>query len=61
MQVTDKHKVFGLLMSGDLDGIIINPGTDECFVPRQVILRLLNGSLFDDELGNASRYAFPVK
>ena len=61
MQVTNKYSVFHFLLSNDLDGIIINPGTDDYYVPRQVILRLLNDDLVNTDFAEATRYAFPIE
>lgn len=61
VQVTNKFIVFHFILSNDLDGIIINPGTDDYYVPRQVILRLLNEKLVDPHLEYATRYAFPIE
>lgn len=60
IQVTNKYRVFNFFLSGDLDGIVINPGTDEYFVPRQVILRILDDDLASPDFENATRFAFPV-
>lgn len=60
-QVTNKFRVFNFILSHDLDGIIINPGTDEYYVPRQVILQLADEDLMNPEFEDATRYAFPVK
>lgn len=61
VQVTNKYSVFHFLLSNDLDGIIINPGTDDYYVPRQVILRLLNDDLVNTDFAEATRYAFPIE
>ena len=61
VQVTNKYNVFNFILSNDLDGIIINPGTDDYYVPRQVILRLLNDDLANPDFANATRYAFPIE
>jgi hypothetical protein len=60
-QVTNKFNVFSFMLSRDLDGLIINPGTDDYYVPRQVLLRLLDESLADADLENATRYAFVIE
>jgi 3-dehydroquinate dehydratase-2 len=46
---------------GRFDGIIINPGTDDYYVPRQVILQLLNDDLVNTDFAEATRYAFPIE
>ena len=61
VQVTNKYSVFHFLLSNDLDGIIINPGTDDYYVPRQVMLRLLNDDLVNTDFAEATRYAFPIE
>ena len=61
VQVTNKYTVFNFILANDLDGLIINPGTDDYYVPRQVLLRLLNDDLVNPDLANATRYAFPIK
>ena len=61
LQVTNKYRVFTYLLEGDMDGIIINPGTDDYYVPRQVILHLLDEDLIDLDLENATGYAFTLE
>ena len=61
VQVTNKYSVFHFLLSNDIDGIIINPGTDDYYVPRQVMLRLLNDDLVNTDFAEATRYAFPIE
>lgn len=61
VQVTNKHRVFDFILSNGMDGIIINPGTDEYYVPRQVLLRLFSDDLLDERLENATRYAFLIE
>ena len=60
-QVTNKYIVFNFLLSHDFEGLIINPGSDEYFVPRQVLLRLLNEDLISPDLENATAYAFIIE
>ena len=60
-QVTNKFRVFNFILSHDLDGLIINPGTDEYYVPRQVLLHMADDDLMNPDFEDATRYAFPVK
>ena len=59
-QVTNKYRVFNYALTNDLDGIIINPGTDDYYVPRQVLLRLYDDDLIDLDLEDATRFAFII-
>ena len=60
VQVTNKYNVFNFILSHDFDGFILNPGTDDYFIPRQVILRIMDEDLMNPDLASATRYAFVV-
>ena len=60
VQVTNKYNVFNFVLSNDFDGFVINPGTDDYYIPRQVILRLLDTDLMDSDFAEATRYAFVI-
>lgn len=60
-QLTNKYTVFNFILSNDMDGLVINPGTDEYYVPRQVLLRLLDDGLYDGRMENATAYAFQIE
>ena len=60
VQVTNKYNVFNFVLSNDFDGFVINPGTDDYYIPRQVILRLLDPDLMDSDFAEATRYAFVI-
>ena len=58
-QVCDLPKVLEFVLYNDMSGAILNPGLDDYFIPRNVLLRLLNGGdIYDDNLRLAVDYAF---
>ena len=45
----------------DLDGVIINPGTDEFYIERHVLLRIYEDKRLENpDLANSIDYAFKI-
>lgn len=59
-QATNKFMVFNFILTNSLDGMIINPGTDDYYVPRQVLLHLFDDDLADPDFEDAASYAFII-
>lgn len=58
-QVSDLVRVLEFVLYNDMDGAILNPGMDDYFIPRNVLLRLLdNGKMGNPKMGRAVEYAF---
>ena len=59
MQVCNLYETLKFVLNNDMDGIILNPDTDEYFIPRTVLLELMaDDNLLDKNLSNAFDYAF---
>ena len=61
MQVCNLYETLKFVLNNDMDGIILNPDTDEYFIPRTVLLELMaDDKLLDKNLSNAFDYAFTL-
>ena len=60
-QVADLLEIFKFVLTGDLDGIVINPGLEEYYIPRNQILRWIDDEkLFKSGYADAVEFAFRI-
>jgi hypothetical protein len=60
-QITNYFEVFKYVLMNDLDGVIINPGTDEFYIERHVLLRIYEDKRLENpDLANSIDYAFKI-
>jgi hypothetical protein len=60
-QMCDLSRVLEFGLANDVDGAIINPGLDDYFVPRNVLIYiLLRGNLLNEKYNQAMNYAFTL-
>ena len=60
-QVSNLYDLFKFILSGDMDGVIINPGLEEYYIPRNFILKITDSRMIiNPELINAVDYAFRI-
>lgn len=60
-QVVNYIEVFKYILSSDMEGIVINPGLEEFYIPRNQVMALIeDGDLINRDLSNASNYAFRI-
>ena len=57
-QIANLYEILRFVLTGDMDGIIINRGREEYFIPRNILLEIFNSDIINTDLGKASDYAF---
>lgn len=57
-QIANLYEVIRFILTGDMDGIIINRGREEYFIPRNILLEMFDSDIINADLGKASDYAF---
>lgn len=60
-QVSNLYDLFRFILSGDMDGAIINPGLEEYYISRNFILKITDSRMIiNSELTKAIDYAFRI-
>ncbi len=61
-QITNYYEVFRYVLMNDLDGIIINPGQDEFYIERNVLIKIYEDQRLENpDLANSIDYAFKIE
>lgn len=61
LQVSNLKVIVDHVLTGDLDGIILNPGLEEYMIPRNVLLAMINDEdLINEDLAAGHIYAFTI-
>ena len=60
-QIANLLEIFKFVLTGDLDGIVINPGLEEYYIPRNQIIRWIDDEkLITFRYADAIDYAFKI-
>jgi len=60
-QITNLYEVFKFVLMNDLDGVVINPGFDKCYIERHVLIRIYEDERLENpDLANSIDYAFKI-
>jgi len=60
-QITNYYEVFRYVLMNDLDGVIINPGLDDFYIERHVLLMIYEDERLENpDLANSIDYAFKL-
>lgn len=60
-QITNIYEVFSYILMRDMDGVIINPGIDDFFIERHVLIEIYEDEMLENrDLANSIDYAFKI-
>ena len=60
-QITNYYEVFRYVLMNDLDGVIINPGLDDFYIERHVLMMIYEDERLENpDLANSIDYAFKL-
>ncbi|MBQ8017235.1 MAG: SseB family protein [Methanobrevibacter sp.] len=61
-QITNYFEVFKYILMNDLDGVIVNPGLEEFYIERHVLIRIYEDERLENpDLANSIDYAFRIE